>query len=161
MSQRYFDKTVKIELTDVYKVKLTLADGTVYDDVEMRCLFPISDRTNYISLIDKDEHEIGIIRSYDDLSPESAAAVKACFNDYYLIPRITKVHECDMKTGMLRIVADTDHGKVTFRVRNRLNDMKFYDNNRVLIRDADDNRYEIEDINRLDRRSWYLLSGML
>ena len=161
MSQVFFDKSVKIELTDVYKVRLTLGDGTVYEDVEMRCLFPISDRGNYISLIDKNEHEIGIIRSYDDISPESAAAVKACFNDYYLIPKIQKITECDDKPGMLRIPAMTDHGQVTFRVRNRHYDMKFYDENRVIIRDADDNRYEIEDLNRLDRRSWVLISSFL
>ncbi len=161
MSQVFFDKSVKIELTDVYKVRLTLGDGTVYDDVEIRCLFPISDRENYISLIDSDEHEIGIIRHYDDVTPESAAAVKACFNDYYLIPKIRKITECDDKTGMLRISAQTDHGQVTFRVRNRHNDMKFYEGNRVLIRDADDNRYEIEDLNKLDRRSWVLISSFL
>ena len=73
MGYRFLDKTAKIELTDVYTV---------------RRMFPISDRDNYISVIDSDEHEIAMIRSYDDLTPDSAAAVKACFNDYYLIPKI-------------------------------------------------------------------------
>ncbi len=161
MSQVFFDKSIKIELTDVFNVKLTLGDGTVYENVELRRLFPISDRDHYISLIDKDEHELGMIRDYSDITEESAAAVKAIFNDYYLIPKITKVYECNDKNGPLKIVADTDHGPTTFTIRNRHNDMKFYDEVKVLIRDSDDNRYEIEDINKLDKKSWLLLASFL
>ena len=161
MAQIFFDKSIKIELTDVFNVKLTLGDGTVYENVELRRLFPISDRDHYISLIDKDEHEIGMIKSYDDITPESAAAIKACFNDYYLIPKITKVIECDDKSGMLKISAETDHGFSSFRIRNRHNDLKFFSDSKVIIRDSDDNRYEIEDIDKLDKRSWLLLSSFL
>ena len=135
MSMRFLDKTAKIELTDVYNVRLTLGDGTVYEKAELRRLFPISDRENWVSVIDTDEQEIAIIRSYDDITPESAAAVRACFNDYYLIPKITKIIECNDKTGMLKIVAETDHGPTVFRIRNRHNDMKIYDPDRVIILD--------------------------
>ena len=44
MSLIFLDKTAKIELTDVYNVRLTIADGTVYEKAELRRLFPISDR---------------------------------------------------------------------------------------------------------------------
>ena len=109
MGYRFLDKTAKIELTDVYTVRLEF-DGQVWEKAELRRMFPISDRDNYISVIDSDEHEIAMIRSYDDLTPDSAAAVKACFNDYYLIPKILKITECSDKTGMLKITAETDHG---------------------------------------------------
>ena len=78
MAIMFLDKSAKITLTDVFNVSLTLGDGTTYNDVELRRLFPISDRDHYISLIDKNEKEIAMIRSYDDITPESAAAVKAC-----------------------------------------------------------------------------------
>lgn len=161
MAIRFLDKDAKIELTDVYYVKLTMPDGTEYDDVEVRRLFPISNRENYISLIDQNEKEIAMIRSYDDLSPESAGAVKACFNDYYLIPVIHRITECNDSSGMLKISAETDHGDVTFRVRNRHNDMKIYAGNRCIIRDSNDNRYEIEDLMKLDRKSYLLVASYL
>ena len=44
---------------------------------------------------------------------------------------------------------------------NRHNDLKFFNDNKVIIRDSDDNRYEIEDIDKLDKRSWLLLSSFL
>ncbi len=161
MPAAFLDNKAKIELTDVYYVRLTLPDGRVFDDVEVRRLFPISRRDSYISLIDKDEKEIAMIRSYDDLSPESAGAVKACFNDYYLIPVIKSISECNDKTGMLKITAETDHGSVTFRVRNRHNDMKIYDGERVIIRDSNDNRYEIECLSDLDKKSYLLIASFL
>ncbi|MBQ7591127.1 MAG: DUF1854 domain-containing protein [Clostridia bacterium] len=160
MGYRFLDKTAKIELTDVYTVRLEF-DGQVWEKAELRRMFPISDRDNYISVIDSDEHEIAMIRSYDDLTPDSAAAVKACFNDYYLIPKILKITECSDKTGMLKITAETDHGHTSFRIRNRHNDMKIYDPDRVIIRDSDDNRYEIESLATLDRKSWMLIMSFL
>ncbi len=161
MALKYLDKTAKIEMTDVYYVDLTLADGTVYHNVELRRLFPISDKYNYISLLDKDEHEIAMIRSLDDITPDSAAAIKACFYDYYRIPKIQKITECDDATGMLKMTVDTDHGEATFRIRNRHSDMKIYPGDRVIIRDSNDNRYEIEDLSKLDRKSWLLIASFL
>lgn len=161
MALRYLDKTAKIEMTDVYYVQLTLADGTVYENVELRRLFPISDKFNYISLLDKDEHEIALIRSLEDITTDSAAAIKACFYDYYRIPKITKITECDDKTGMLKMTVVTDHGEASFRIRNRHSDMKTYPGDRVIIRDSNDNRYEIENLNNLDRKSWLLVASFL
>jgi len=160
MARIYLDKTAVIELTDVYTVKLTVGDQ-VWENAELRRLFPVSDRDNWISVIDSSEHEIALIRSYDDLTPESAAAVKACFNDYYLVPKIKRITECSDKTGMLKMAVETDHGPTVFRVRNRHNDMKVYDPDRVIIRDSDDNRYEIESLAKLDKKSWLLIASFL
>ena len=161
MAIMFLDKSAKITLTDVFNVSLTLGDGTTYNDVELRRLFPISDSDHYISLIDKNEKEIAMIRSYDDITPESAAAVKACFNDYYLIPKITKILECSDSTGALTMKVETDHGNAEFRIRNRHSDMKIYPEDRVIIRDSSDNRYEIESLAALDRKSWILISSFL
>ena len=161
MAMTFLDKSATIRLTDVFNVSLTLGDGTEYTEVELRRLFPVSDRDHYISLIDKDERQIAMIRSYDDITPESAAAVKARFNDYYLIPKIKKIYECSDATGALVMKVDTDHGRAEFRIRNRHSDMKIYPEDRVIIRDSSDNRYEIESLASLDRKSWILISSFL
>ena len=62
---------------------------------------------------------------------------------------------------MLKITAETDHGHTSFRIRNRHNDMKVYDPDRVIIRDSDDNRYEIESLGALDHKSWMLIMSFL
>ena len=39
--------------------------------------------------------------------------------------------------------------------------MKTYPGDRVIIRDSNDNRYEIENLNNLDRKSWLLVASFL
>ena len=56
---------------------------------------------------------------------------------------------------------ETDHGNAEFRIRNRHSDMKIYPEDRVIIRDSSDNRYEIESLAALDRKSWILISSFL
>jgi len=57
---------------------------------------------------------------------------------------------------------ETDHGPVSFRIRNRHSDIKqLYGTNRVIIRDSNDNRYEIPDLTTLDVHSQRLLISYL
>lgn len=153
----YLDKDAKIEFEDVFCVTLTLPDGTKYEHAELRRLFPVSNKDHYISVIDKDEHEIAMIRNLDDLNAESKAVVKTCFNDYYMIPKITKINSLTDKSGALIADVITDRGPVSFRIRNWLHDMKMFDDGRVIIRDSNDNRYEIEHFDSLDKKSKLLL----
>ena len=63
MSRIYVDKyTGRIERTDMYLVRLTLKDGTVYEDLEPRMLFPYTNHTMFITLLDSDERELGFVR---------------------------------------------------------------------------------------------------
>ena len=70
-----------------------------------------------------------------------------------MIPKITKVYECYEKHYVLHMVVDTDQGHRQIHIRNRYSDMKLLYDGRVLIRDADDNRYEIPDWLALDKKS--------
>ena len=163
MRRIYVDKyTGRLERTDVYRVRLTLRDGTVIEDLEPRRLFPFSNHSMYITLLDTDEREVAIIRDYEELDPDSAHALEECFSEYYMIPEILHLVSSVEKFGSLKWVADTDRGRVTFRIRNRHSDIKhFYGTNRVIIRDSNDNRYEIKDYKALDAHSQRLLFSYL
>ena len=72
MRRIYVDKyTGRLERTDIYRVRLILRDGTVIEDLEPRRLFPFSNYTMYITLLDSNEREVAIIRDYDELDEES------------------------------------------------------------------------------------------
>ena len=163
MRRIYVDKyTGRLERTDIYRVRLILRDGTVIEDLEPRRLFPFSNHTMYITLLDKDECEVAIIRDYDELDEGSMKVLQECFSEYYMIPQITRLVSSVEKFGSLKWVVDTDRGRVTFRIRNRHSDIKhFYGTNRVIIRDSNDNRYEIKDYQALDAHSQHLLFSYL
>ena len=163
MGRIYVDKyTGKIERSDLYQVTLTLKDGTVYEELEPRRLFPYTNHTMYITLLDKKEKELGFVRDFDELDENSKKALEECFEQYYMIPKITRVISCKDEAGSLKWTVQTDKGKIVFTIRNRHSDIKYLDGTRrLIIRDSNDNRYEIESLDKLDKHSNKLLFAYL
>ena len=163
MARIYIDKyTARLERTDLYLVKMIMKDGTVHEDLEPRRLFPFTNPDMYITLLNKDEREVGFVRDLKELDGESVKALEACFAEYYMIPRITKVISCEEKFGSIKWEVETDRGPVKFRIRSRHSDIKkLYGSNRVIVRDSNDNRYEIPDYTALDAHSIRMLFSYL
>ena len=163
MGRIYVDKyRGKLERTDIYQVRLTMRDGSIFENLEPRRLFPFSNSSMYITLLDKNEREVGFIRDLKELDEVSRKAVEACFSEYYMIPQITRLVESSEKFGSLKWTVETDHGKISFRINNRHNDIKLlHGTTRVLVRDSNDNRYEIPDYTVLDSHSQRLLFAYL
>lgn len=147
----------KIERTDMYLVDVIMTDGNVLKDLEPRRLFPLSDIDNYITLLDDSEHEVAFITSMSDLDSDSQEALLGCFRDYYMIPRIVEVLQVRDKFGSLKFKVRTERGIIEFRIRSRHSDIKLFRNGRIIMRDSNDNRYEISNFDDLDKRSKKLL----
>ena len=143
----------KIERVDLTHMNVIMFDGQKFDNVEPRRLFPISGLRKYITLLDNDEKEVAIIRNLDSLMDDSKKAVEQCLNEYYLIPKITKVYEVKEVSGNINMHVLTDKGERKFEIWHRYNDIKIIHGTRMLFRDMADNRYEIEDIDKLDNSS--------
>lgn len=163
MGRIYIDRyTGKLERTDLYLVRLTLKDGTVYENLEPKMLFPFTNHDGYITLLNEEEREVGFVRDLNELDDRSRQVLEACFREYYMIPKIIRLLECEDKFGTLKWTAETDRGEITFQIRNRHSDIKhLYGTNRVIIRDSNDNRYEIPDCTAMDKRSSRLLFSYL
>lgn len=138
-------------------VTLTLADGTVFEPLEPRRLFPVNRPDEYITLLDDNNAEVAIIRAISDIDKASRETIRASLDDFYLIPHITHVISVSEKYGNLHWCVDTDRGIKEFDIRNRNTDIRVYDDGRIRVRDSDDNRYMIEDFNTLDAHSKKLL----
>ena len=138
-------------------ITLKLSDGTVYEALEPRRLFPVNRENEYITLLSSDNQEIAIIRSLTDLNKVSRQIIINSLNDYYLIPTITRIIAITEKYGTLHWSVDTDRGLKNFDIRNRNSDIRVYDDGRVRIRDSDDNRYVINNFHALDSHSQKLL----
>ena len=159
MARQYIDSDeVRITRGCAYTLNLEFYDGRKFEEVEARSLFPISGPRRYITLLDKDGKEVAVIRNLDTIMPESRAAVEDALKEYYLIPKITKILEREEKYGVLKWTVETDRGLRSFDIRNRQTDIKTIYGNRVLIKDADDNRYEIPDWEKLDIKSFKKIS---
>jgi hypothetical protein len=74
-----------------------------------------------------------------------------------MIPKITKVISWKVEHGHHIWTAETNHGTVDIEITDSSNHVKRLYNDRVLIKDISDNRYEIPDLNKLDAHSLKLI----
>lgn len=143
----------RITPNENHLVDLKTADGRLFEKLELRRLFPVSNTENYITLLDSDGNEAAIIRNLKDLDPDSFEVITNSLNDYYLVPYITAILSSSEKYGTLHWKAETTRGIKEFDIRNRNHDIRIYSDGCVRIRDSDDNRYVISDYRKLDRHS--------
>lgn len=104
---------------------------------------------------------MAIIRNIDTLMPESKKIIEACLREYYMIPKIKRLIDSTEKYGILKWTVETDRGMCSFEIRNRHSDIKMLYDGRVLVRDSNDNRYEITDCKTLDKHSMAILNAEL
>ncbi len=148
---------VRLTENDKIFVDAEFYTGEKFYELELHRMFPITGLTKYIALMDSEGNEIAVIRDINDLMPESREVVENCLREYYMIPRITKFIKMSEKFKIWMWTAETDKGICTFEIRNHLTAIKPLYDGRVLIKDANDNRYEIPDVNALDKHSKKLI----
>jgi hypothetical protein len=145
---------------DLTIVDMDLSDGRRFENLEPHRLFPVSVKNQYITLLDESGTEQAVIRDVTTLPAEQREIIEDCLNEYYLIPKILKIRDFHERFDGLTLFTDTDKGEANIDIRILLKGFRM-DGVRVLVRDINDNRYEIPDINRLDTMSRQILSRYL
>lgn len=161
MERIYIDgHMAKFTRKDITLVDAELQDGTIFRNVEPRCLFPSSAGRKFITLLDENGIEKAVIRDLDTLPEEERKIIEGCLAEYYLIPRITKILNTTEKFGLITLDTETDRGPARIEIRNLLYGFKQV-GNRLLLRDGNDNRYEVPDLTKLDAKSRHLLDNFI
>ncbi|MCQ2485922.1 MAG: DUF1854 domain-containing protein [Clostridia bacterium] len=161
-----------INYIDGSEIKITENDGIFVDvqfygsdekliGLEPHRLFPRSGGNKYVALLNSEGEQLAIIRDTANLMPESRKVIESALEEYYMIPRITRFIEMTEKFKIWMWTAETDHGVIKFEIRNHMTAVKPLYDGRVLIIDANDNRYEIPDYRKLDKRSRKMLEPKL
>lgn len=151
---------VRIERNAFEELVVQLPDGSIRTKVKPVYAFPVSETNRYIALIDEESNEIGIIEDIKHLPHESRKILVEELQKHYFLPKITKINALEGQMGITQWVVETSQGDVQFSLRSRY-DIITLGNGRVLIKDADGNRYEIEDYNKLDLKSITLLETQM
>ena len=161
MERIYIDGDMaKFTSKDITTVDVELRDGTVFQNVEPRCLFPSSNGRKFITLLDENGTEQAVIRDLDNLPKDQRQVIEDCLTEYYLIPHIVKILNTTEKFGLITLDTETDRGPARIEIRNLLYGFKQV-GNRLLLRDSNDNRYEIPDLRKLDTKSRHLLDNYI
>ena len=157
MGRMYVDGDgAKFTRKDITLVDAEFSDGSTMESLEPRRLFPVSDQKRYIALLDKAGVEQAVIRDLNSLPREQGEIIEACLEEYYLIPKINRILDTRDRFDGVTLYTETDRGPASIEIRTVSQSLKML-GSRVLIRDVNDNRYEIPDVSRLDRHSRLIL----
>lgn len=161
MERIYIDKDMaRFTRKDLTLVDMELSDGRRFENLEPHRLFPVSVRDKYITLLDESGVEQAVIRDINTLPKDQREIIEDCLAEYYLIPKILRILDCQERFDGLTLFTETDRGPANIEIRILLKGFRL-DGIRVLVRDINDNRYEIPDINRLDNFSRQILGRYL
>jgi hypothetical protein len=145
----------RLRLNEQGQLELRVPDGEVRTGVRVVPAFPISRPNRYVYLLDSEGKEIGILMEPRRLDRESRELLLEQADQVYFMPRILRIDRVEEKQGLgiARWDVETDRGWNSFEMVSRSESVWYVGRNRVVIRDADGNRYLIEDLTALDRRS--------
>lgn len=167
---RYLDpEEVRVWRGEDGRVYCTIADElTVLTPMFIRS-HPLSDLERYLSIrgVEPKERsvamgkEFGLLRDWHRLDPESHGIVEAELERRYLHPKVSAILSVRDFSGVQVCEFDTDRGLREVTLRDVRDNVIYLGQSRILITDAEGNRYDIEDVNDLDADSSARLARIL
>lgn len=129
-----------------------------HNDTEQRAFlcrqFPFDFLWEFISVMNEEQEEIGIIRRLDDFSGEGRALLEEELNRRYYAPIIEEILQVKERYGFSYWRVRTKEGEVRFTLHDTYRSIIRAGEHRVIMLDVDGNRFEIPDVNALNRKSY-------
>jgi len=144
---------VQVRQDEQGRLRVVLPDGSEHSNVRVVPAFPITRPDRLFYLMEEGGRELGLLAEPKRLDRDSRRLVFAEADLAYFMPHITRILDVQESTGLARWEVETDRGVSTFDVVSRSESVWWMGRSRVVLRDAHGNRYLIEDLEALDRRS--------
>ncbi len=155
---------VRLFVDDFDELYLQLADAEPVGPLTGRRAFPLSHEDEFIALAmaggDEKGTEVGIIRRLTELDKESRRVLQSELEWHHFTTQITAIHSIETRHYVPNWDVETTRGRHLFEMRSR-RDLRVLAGGRVLLQDADGNRYEIRDLNLLDDPSRQLMDAQI
>ncbi len=123
--------------------------------------YPFSLLDEYICVCDLEDKEIGIIRDLKELDEGSRICAVKHLEARYYCPTVTAVKSVKERMGNFYFETVIDGKDKNFTVRDITRNMRFANENNLLIFDVDGNRYVIPDFEAIEQKSKKLLEPYL
>lgn len=153
-------KRVRLYIDEFEDLALEL-DGTCYKPVTAIRAFPVTAGDRFIVLRNEKKEEIGAIQDVSALNPESRKALRTELDRLYFTTFITQLNAIEEEFHIPKWDVETNRGPRVFELASTRRDMRILENGRILIRDADGNRYEIPDHRTMDEISQAIIETLL
>lgn len=153
------------------KIELFFVDETLCTQIaQERCVrnvkpvwaSPLSRPNKFLALVDPKGDDVALlIEPQLELSSESWDAVQSELRRRNLTAQIQRITSAREDNGAAYFSVETDRGARDFVATNLSTNAIWFGENRLLLVDADGNRFEIPDLNALDARSRAFVDGIV
>ena len=116
--------------------------------------FPFEMLWEFISVLDEEQGELGIIRRIDAFEGEARELLINELNRRYYSPVIEEILQLKERYGFSYWKVRTPDGVVNITLHDTFRSIVRADNNRLILLDVDGNRFQIPDAEALDRKSY-------
>lgn len=139
--------------TEADRLQIRLTPDADWQEVTLARLFPLSEPERWISVMDKEDKEIGVFKTLKGMPNASLACVRAELHRRYMVPEITRVVACRNRFHLVEWTVETNRGQMTFLTQNPHEQFKPALLPRVMLTDVEGNRFDIPDLGTLDDAS--------
>ena len=123
--------------------------------------FPLSRSTEYISVRDTDDKEIGIIEDLAEFPPKIARLLEEELERRYFTPAIREITSLKQEFGYTYWEVGTDSGFCRFTVKMGDNTIRYLSENTLLIFDVDGNRFELPEYESINKKHLKIVETLL
>jgi hypothetical protein len=151
------------EQVDVHKIRLlrepawvlrmTIDQDRSYLKVKIVRAAPLSHPEKYISFLDAKDEEVCMVDNPRDLDEQTQQIINEELDRRYLTSIVEQVNSVRNEYGTSYWEVETNRGQREFVVQNVSENAQWLGDYRLLLVDVDGNRFEIPDLQALDRRS--------
>jgi hypothetical protein len=142
-------------------VRLEILDEQVVLGARIKRVYPLSAPEEYFSIQTAEDEEVAMLRTLDGCDPETRAVIEEELDRRYFSPRILHIKSIKNVPGMWSFDVATNRGDIEFFVRNWRDSSVEIERGRWHITSVDGQRFEIPNIDALDKKSLSYLEQLL
>ena len=116
--------------------------------------FPFDKLWEYVSVLDEEQCEIGIIRDVSAFDEDEKKLLCDELKRRYYAPTVQSILSMKERYGFSYWKVKTEEGEVRFTLHDTFRSIIRAGEKRVILLDVDGNRFEIPDVDALDRKSY-------
>ena len=128
-------------------------------NVQVLRAFPLSSPDEHIVLRDGANKELGIIEKLSEVAEPHRTLLQQALSKQYFLPRVLKINALTERFGSAVWDVETDRGPIKINTKSLIDALTEMGDGRFLLRDTEDNRYEIREVEKMDKNSRQMFAG--
>lgn len=152
-------KNLQLQIAPDATIRATVAGDRCGLNVQIMRAMPMSAPNEFIVIRDGGGKELGVVAAIRDFDSAQRKIVEDALENRYFLPQILQINSIQERFGSAIWEVETDRGPTTINTKALHEAITELSPNRFLLRDTEENRFEIPDVDKLDENSRLKFAG--